>query len=85
MELPHEPSESAEATTPGESEASCAHRRPARMNWAKLLRRVFELDLEHCLNCGSKLKIIARNPGAVIEKILALGSVGLPAAARASA
>ena len=35
------------------------------------LRRVFDLDLEHCPNCGGELKIIAailEQP--VIEKIL---------------
>ena len=29
----------------------------ARMNWARLLKRVF--DIEHCPNCGGALKIIA--------------------------
>ena len=33
--------------------------RPVRLSWAKLLTRVFELDLAHCPNCGGKLKIIA--------------------------
>ncbi len=48
-----------------------AHCRPVRMSWAKLLKRVFEIDLEHCPNCGGELKIIAailEQP--VIEKIL---------------
>ena len=44
-----------------------------RLSWAKLLKRVldFDLDLEHCPNCGGELKIIAailEQP--VIEKIL---------------
>ncbi len=41
------------------------------MGWAKLLRRVFDLDLQHCPNCGGELKIIAailEQP--VVEKIL---------------
>ena len=41
------------------------------MSWAKLLKRVFALDLEHGPNCGGELKIIAaimEQP--VIEKIL---------------
>ena len=45
--------------------------RPVRLSWAKLLKRVFDLDLEHCPNCGGELKIIAailEQP--VIEKIL---------------
>jgi rRNA maturation endonuclease Nob1 len=28
------------------------------MNWARLLKRVFD-DVEHCPNCGGALKIIA--------------------------
>jgi len=32
---------------------------PARMSWACLLKRVFDIDVEHCPNCGGRLKIIA--------------------------
>src|SRR5262245_34553409 len=32
---------------------------PARMSWARLLKRVFDVDVEHCPNCGGALKIIA--------------------------
>jgi hypothetical protein len=42
-----------------------------RLSWAKLLKRVFDLDQQHCPNCGGELKIIAaimEQP--VIEKIL---------------
>ncbi len=41
------------------------------MGWAKLLERVFDLDMERYPNCGGELKIIAailEQP--VIEKIL---------------
>ena len=49
---------------PVECEANCARHRPVRLSWAKLLKRVFDLDLEHFPNCGSELKIIAAaNPG----------------------
>ena len=42
-----------------------------RLSWAKLLKCVFELDLEHCPNCGGVLKIIAAILAqSVIEKIL---------------
>jgi len=30
-----------------------------RMSWARLLKRVFDIDIEHCRNCGGALKIIA--------------------------
>ena len=35
------------------------HHCPVRLSGAKLLKRVFDLDLEHCPNCGGELKIIA--------------------------
>ena len=31
---------------------------PVRLNWARLLKRVFDIDIERCA-CGGKLKIIA--------------------------
>ncbi len=53
------------------------HASSARMSWARLLKRVFDIDVEHCPHCGGKLKIIAaiEEPG-VIAKILA--HLGLP-------
>ena len=43
----------------------------ARMGWARLLRRVFDIDLEHCLQCGGEFKIIAAiEEPAVIVRIL---------------
>jgi hypothetical protein len=44
---------------------------PARMGWARLLKRVFDLDLEHCPQCGGAFRIIAAiEEPAVIVKIL---------------
>jgi hypothetical protein len=41
------------------------------MRWARLLKRIFDIDLEHCPQCGGNLKIIAANEEpAVIVKIL---------------
>ena len=71
MVVPQEPEVAAQEAKPAECEAICAHHRPVRLSWAKLLKRVFDLDLEHCPNCGGELKIIAailEQP--VIEKIL---------------
>ena len=69
--VPQEPEQHTQAAAPAESEAGCQHHHPVRLSWAKLLKRVFEIDLEHCANCGGELKIIAailEQP--VIEKIL---------------
>ena len=48
-----------------------------RMSWARLLKRGFDIDIEHCPNCGGALTIIAAllDPS-VIAKILT--HLGLP-------
>ena len=47
------------------------HGRQPRISWARLLKRVFEIDLQHCPNCGGELQIIAAIlESAVIERIL---------------
>ena len=57
-----------------------AHGAPARMGWARLLRRVFDIDLEHCPQCGGEFRIIAAiEEPAVIVRILT--HLGLPARA----
>ena len=69
--VPQEPEPLPHAAAPAECEAACQHHRPVRLSWAKLLKRVFEIDMEHCPNCDGQLKIIAailEQP--VIEKIL---------------
>ena len=77
-----------QAAPPAECEATCAHHRPVRLSWAKLLKRVFEIDMAHCPNYGGELKIISailEHP--VIEKIpthLGLRPAGPGTAARAS-
>ena len=81
MVVPPDPAEHAEASELAACKLNCAHRRPARMSWARLLKRVFEIDLEHCPNCGGELKIIAAILEApVIERILTL--LGLQARRR---
>jgi hypothetical protein len=61
-----------EADSAAECEAETAQVRPRRINWARLLKRVFDIDMQHCPNCSAgELKIIAailERP--VIEKIL---------------
>ena len=57
-----------------------AHGAPARLGWARLLKRVFDIDVEHCPQCGGDFKIIAAiEEPAVIVRILT--HLGLPARA----
>ena len=52
-------------------EPNCAHRWPVRISQARLLKRFFEIDLEHSPNDVGELKIIAAILEApVIERIL---------------
>ena len=63
---------------PGDDAAHDAYEAPARMGWARLLKRFFGIDLEHCPQCGGELKIIAAiEDPAVIVRILK--HLGLPA------
>ncbi len=53
-----------------------------RMSWVRLLKRVFDIDVKHCPNCGGVLKIIAAiEDPPVIDKILS--HLGLPTRAPA--
>ena len=65
---------------PGDDAGEHAQGAPARMGWARLLKRVFDLDLEHCPQCGGEFRIIAAiEEPAVIVRILT--HLGLPARA----
>jgi hypothetical protein len=64
------------ATEPPTEHARAQGETP-RMSWARLLKRVFDIDTEHCPNCGGALKIIAAiEAPPVIVKILS--HLGLP-------
>jgi hypothetical protein len=53
---------------------------PARLGWARLLKRVFDIDIEQCPQCGGTLTILAAiEDPSVIAKILT--HLGLPARA----
>jgi hypothetical protein len=53
------------------------HSAPTRISWARLLKRVFAIDMEHCPHCGGPLMIIAAiEDPTVIAKILT--HLGLP-------
>jgi hypothetical protein len=64
--------------SPGPSKPATRGRHaPARLSWARLLKRVFDIDIENCPNCGGALKIIAAiEDPPVIVKILS--HLGLP-------
>jgi hypothetical protein len=61
-----------EVVVADEYEVETVLARPHRVSWARLLKRVFDIDMQHCPNCGAgELKIIAailERP--VLEKIL---------------
>ena len=63
--------------TTDDQDAAPHHAVSARMSWARLLKRVFDIDIEHCPHCGGTMKIIAAiEEPALIAKILA--HLGLP-------
>ena len=69
--VPQAPGQAAGKSELTAAEPGRTHSRPARISWARLLKRVFEIDMEHCPNCGGQLKIIAAILEApVIERIL---------------
>ena len=51
-----------------------AHGQAARMSWARLLKRVFDIDVERCA-CGGQLKIIAaiEEPVVIVRILTHLG------------
>jgi hypothetical protein len=61
-----------EVAVADECEVETAQARPGRIRWARLLKRMFDIDREQCSNCGAgKLKIIAAIlERQVIDKIL---------------
>jgi hypothetical protein len=63
LPVPVEPA--AEAASAAECEVETAQAQPRRISWARLLKRVFDIDMRHCPNCvGGELKIIA----AILER-----------------
>lgn len=42
-------------------EATCAHHTLARQSWARLRKRVIDLDLKYCPNCGRELNSSLRS------------------------
>ncbi len=61
-----------EAAAAAEREVKTVRAAPHRIGWARLLKRIFDIDMQHCPNCGAgELRIIAAIlERQVIEKIL---------------
>ena len=74
----------AQTTTAHAVDCDHAHGAPARMSWARLLKRVFDIDVDRCV-CGGKLKIIAAIEAPAVIERHAPGIVGSTAASRAGA
>ena len=53
-----EPEPLAQAAPPAEREPSCTRHRPVRLSWAKLFKRVFQIDMAHCPNCGGEQQML---------------------------
>ena len=62
-----EPEPPAQAAPPAEREATCTHHRPVRLSWAKLLKRVFKIDMEHHI-IGRSRALQRALPGALGRK-----------------
>ncbi len=56
----------------------CPPRRRHRRGWGHLLKRVFDLDLEHCPQCGGDMKTIAaiEEPEVIAKILMHLGFAG---------
>jgi hypothetical protein len=62
---PPKDEEAASEAAAGQCELETAQARAGRISWARLLKRVFDIGMQHCPNCGAgELKIVA----AILER-----------------
>lgn len=77
-----QPADAAAAATENTGTAKDPEKKQYRMSWARLLKRVFKIDVQTCTKCGHDVRIIAAiEDPAVICKIL--NHLGLPTRAPA--
>jgi hypothetical protein len=69
------------AVAGGESEVETVHARPRRISWARLVKRAFDIDMQHWPKCGAgEIKITA----AIVERPVWIRSRHARARARAA-
>ena len=49
---PEQPARVCQVATVAQCEVEHAWAKPRRISWARLLKRVFDIDMQHCPNCG---------------------------------
>jgi len=75
--IPQLPQDNTDEETKDAGVVACVGIRKQYMPWARLLKRVFNIDIEQCPHCDGKMKIIAAiEDPAIIAKILK--HLGLP-------
>jgi hypothetical protein len=52
-QCPEGQEQATDAAVAAECEVEAAQARPRRISWARLLKRVFDIDMQHCPNCGN--------------------------------
>ncbi len=54
QEPPAQTQAATEAAVSAECEAETVQARPHRISWARLLKRVFDIDMQHCPKGGAR-------------------------------
>jgi hypothetical protein len=57
-----------DAVAASEREVQTVQARAHRISWARLLKRVFDIDMQHCPNCGTGDRVHRRHPAAASDR-----------------
>jgi hypothetical protein len=75
--VPHQPEVKAKSDAQPDDSEKPSSRDPRRLSWSELLKRVFQIDLTNCPDCGGALTFVAAiMERGVVERILT--HLGLP-------